>query len=209
MKGEKYIMGTFGWYDLSQTPDPAPVLESYKTMKMTWDKVERIAREYTDRIETTENLRKVIILEREYMEKLNEFYDMIDNDDLNFKDNLVRRFIPTMITIIGATASVLSISLMGSTSNPSGGANPLITLTGLGGVGLGIGLKKKFGNTKTFKKTSLESIQQMKDALKTDININNVLVNAGINTRTEAKTCTISIDNQTNKLSIYKMHHEE
>lgn len=201
-------MGTFGNYHLIGFSEPihSPATESYKTMKMTWDKAERVAREYTDRIETTESLRKVIILEREYMDKLNEFYDMIANDDLTFKDKLVRKYIPTMLIIVGATSSVLTLSLMGSTSTPSG-VNPLVTLTSLAGTGLGVGLKKKFANMKNFKQTSLESIIKMKDALKTDININNVLVNAGINTRTEAKTCTISVDNETNKLSIYKMHH--
>lgn len=202
-------MGTFGNYHLANFSDLAysPATESYKTMKMTWDKAERVAREYTDRIETTENLRRVIILEREYMEKLNEFYDTIENDDLTFKDKLLRRYIPTMIIIIGATASVLTLSLMGSTSNPSENNTPLITLTGVAGTGLGVGLKKKFSNVKNFKQTSLDSITKMKDALKTDININNVLVHAGISTRTEAKTCTVSVDNETNKLSIYKIHH--
>lgn len=202
-------MGTFGNYHLANFSEPvySPATESYKTMKMTWDKAERVAREYTDRIETTENLRRVIILEREYMEKLNEFYDMIANDDLTFKDKLVRRYIPTMIIIIGATASVLTLSLMGSTSIPSGNNTPLITLTGVVGTGIGVGLKKKFSNVKNFKQTSLDYITKMKDALKTDININNVLVHAGINTRTEAKTCTVSVDNETNKLSIYKIHH--
>jgi len=188
----------------------SPALESYKTMKMTWEKAERISREYTDRIETTESLRKVIIIEREYMEKLNEFYEMIENDNFNFKDKLVRRYIPTMIIIIGATAAVLNIASMGTVaaSIATSSSAPIGTIIGVGGTGLGIGLKTKFAKTKNFKQECLDSIDQMKDALKTDININNILINAGISTRAEAKTCTISVDNETNKLTIYKKYTE-
>lgn len=178
-------------------------MESYKTMKVTWENMNRMCREYTDKIEVETSIKKIIELETEYLGKINEFYAMIEDDRLSLMDKFVKKYIPTVLLVISATLACLGVSKLEAENDDT--ARRVMSGVGLVGAGSAILLKIKNSNAMNFKQNSLDAINEIKDKLKQDIAINQKYLSVGIKTKLDASQCTVNVDKD-GKISIYRKY---
>lgn len=192
-------MSNLGSYD--DSVDYA--MESYKTMKVTWDNITRMCRDYTDKIEIESSIKKIIELESEYLDKLNEFYSMIETDNLSLIDRFVRKYIPTLLLVINSTLACLGVSNL-ETENDTA-AKKIMGSVGLVGTGASIIMKIKNSTAVNFKTNSLEAIDKIKEKIKEDIAINQKYLSVGIKTKADASQCTVNIEKD-GKIAIYRKY---
>ena len=164
--------------------------ESYKTMKLTWDNLEQCTREMQDKIDIEADLAKIILLESEYLKKLNEFYDQIEKDKLNFGNKLMNTYIPNAVTALGILIKAMNVFL---NVNFTYKRNNVTTGLSIATVTAGLVMRLKTSKPRNFKKTALSSINSMKEDVKTDIKINQKLLSVGIKTKQEASNCSINV----------------
>lgn len=180
-----------------------PANESYKTMKITWENMEKICRDYTDKIDIETNIKKIIELETEYLEKLNEIYNLIEKDNLSIMDKILRKHIPTIILVINATLACLGLSKF-ETDNDAR-ARTIMSGAGLIGTGAGIILKVKNSSAVNFKQNSLDAIERLKEELKKDIAVNQKFLSIGIRTKNQTLQCKVNIDKD-GKIDIFRKY---
>lgn len=179
------------------------VMESYKTMKVTWENMNRMCREYTDKIEVETSIKKVVELETEYLGKINEFYALIEDNKLSLMDKFVRKYIPTVLLVVSATLACLGVSKLEADNDTT--ARSIMTGTGIIGTGSSIILKIKNSTAMNFKQNSLDAIDEIKDKLKHDIAVNQKYLSVGIKTKNDVSQCTVNIDKD-GKISIYRKY---
>lgn len=191
--------------DLSKTDinDYDCVMESYKTMKVTWENMEKMSRDYTDKIDVETNIKKVIELETEYLMKLNDFYTLIENDNLSVVDRILKKHIPTIIMVVNLTLACLGFSNLETENDEN--AKKVMSGIGMIGTGAGIALKVKNSSAVNFKPNALEAIDVAKDKLKQSIAINQKYISVGIKTTAQAAQCSVKIDKD-GKIEVYRKY---
>lgn len=190
-------------HDLENVDIQESALESYKTMNVTWENVEKITRDYSDKIDIENNLKKVIELETEFLDKLNEFYMLIKNDNLSTVDLIVKKHIPTVILVISATLTCFGASSVETTDDDK--AKAIMSSVGIAGGIAGITMKVKNSSAINFKKNSLAAIDDIIKKLKTDISINQKLMSINIKSKTQASKCNINIGKD-GKIEVYRKY---
>lgn len=191
--------------DLSKTniDECECVTESYKTMKVTWENMEKMCRDYTDKIDVETSIKKVIDLETEYLMKLNDFYNLIENDSLSILDRVMKKYIPTVILVLSSTLACLGLSNLEVEDDVY--AKKIMGGAGMIGAGAGIVLKVKNSSSVNFKQNALEAINIAKDKLKQSIAINQKYLSVGIKTTAQAAQCTVKVDKE-GKIEVYRKY---
>lgn len=191
--------------DLSKSniDDCEYAMESYKSMKVTWENMEKMCRDYTDKIDVETNIKKIVDLETEYLMKLNEFYNLIENDRLSVMDRIMKKYIPTVVLVVNMTLACLGLSDLEAENDTN--AKRIMGGAGLIGSGAGVIMKVKASSSVNFKQNSLEAIDIAKENLKRNIAINQKYLSVGIRTTSQAAQCDVKITKD-GKIEVYRKY---